>query len=76
MLQGLIDSLDEKSQEQLSKQRETLESFHNGNLDGKDLEQVYKEISCYLHKTYLAEVRYGPTTKFTGLGRLEEKLKH
>jgi len=57
-LQGLIDSLDEKSQKALSKQYEKLKSYvANTRLCSVPaMKQIFQEVLSYLHKTYLKEV--------------------
>ena len=60
-LEGLISSLDAKSQKTLEPQLKQLESFHtNFNLCSRTkLKQIYQEVLRYLHRTYLSEVTRG-----------------
>ena len=59
-LQGLISSLDSKSQENLKEQLEQLNSFEmNVNLCTRDvITKIYREVLKYLHATYLKEVQF------------------
>ena len=65
-LQGLLASLDRKSQERLDPQIKELESFHtNFNLCSRvKLKQIYRVVLEYLHDTYLKEVRGIARPKF------------
>lgn len=54
---GLIDTLDAGSQKTLEPQRKHLEEMTRGTKprNFNDLADLYRTVSSYLHKTYLAE---------------------
>jgi len=56
-LKGLIDSLDEQSQDRLAPQYEMLEAMERDiNLVSvPKMQEIYRTILTYLHKTYLKE---------------------
>jgi hypothetical protein len=59
-LRGLIGSLSENSQKKLESQLKQLKDFSdNGRFTSGDIEEIYQQVSAYLHKTYLAEVNRG-----------------
>ena len=64
-LRGLISVLDVKSQQQLEPQLKKLLEFDGGKPYYKtDVEIIFREVTAYLHETYLKELR---------LPRLEKK---
>ena len=57
-LRGLISSLDEKSQKALEKHYNKLMGYESNilMLESKtDLEKIYREVSAFLHNSYLKE---------------------
>jgi len=56
-LKGLIDSLDEKSQDILAPQYKILEDMEKDTrlLSIERMQQIYRQVLTYLHKTYLKE---------------------
>jgi hypothetical protein len=57
MMRGIIDSLAEQDKEQLKKQYAALSQFNDGGtLEQSSLENIYRELTTYLHKTYLQEI--------------------
>lgn len=57
-LMGLIDSLDGKSHERLSKDYELLRQIVVGGVTGDEVRQareIYRRTSAYLHQNYLKE---------------------
>jgi len=56
-MMGLIDSLSSESKKALSKEYEELkEAWDKGDFVDSDLHRIFRNISTYLHETYLLEV--------------------
>lgn len=66
-LMGLIDSLDKKSKETLKEQYDQLKAMKEGRakLHNGGVEEIYRAVLTYLHRTYLSEVTRGifPSSK-------------
>ena len=59
-LQGLIDMLDKKSQKELKNITDKITNYRFNTSQIKtriEIEQLYSQITAYLHETYLKEVR-------------------
>jgi len=68
-MQGLIGSLDEKSQKKLEKEYNQLVEFeNNGNCGRTEIKNIYRKVCAYLHEAYLKE--------FTSVRPLNPKPKH
>ena len=52
-LRGLIASLDAESKKKLEKQIKQLKSFETNSCSREAVEQIFWEITSYLHGTYL-----------------------
>jgi len=56
-LQGLIGSLDEKSQKKLVDEYSQLTKFeNNGTASKTEIKGIYNKVCAYLHETYLEEL--------------------
>jgi len=54
-MMGLIDSLSSESKDKLSKEYEALQKAYDNGID-VDLHRIFRDISSYLHQTYLKEI--------------------
>lgn len=81
LMLGLIDSLDETAKEKLKSQHEKLATmrlhpYMKGNTK-EAYEQLYREITTYLHQTWLKELqakpRFGETSQ--SLGKREDHAR-
>jgi len=56
-LQGLIGSLDEKSQKKLEEEYNQLRKFESTGTCGRaEIINIYRKVCAYLHETYLEEL--------------------
>jgi len=75
-LQGLIGSLDEKSQKKLEEEYNQLIKFEATGMCGRaEIKEIYRKVCAYLHETYLEEL-YRKRLEGTDLKKLEEDGKH
>lgn len=59
MIKGIMDSLTKSDKAHLKKQYEKVVHLRNNSASEKEIEQLYGEVTDYLHGTYLQEIQMG-----------------
>jgi hypothetical protein len=59
MIKGIMDSLDETDKKHLKKQYDQLQKLRHNSSSEEAIEELYTDITSYLHKNYLQEVHLG-----------------
>lgn len=59
MLKGIMDSLDEGDKKTLKNQYDKVQHLRNNSASDQEIEQLYADITTYLHRNYLQEVHIG-----------------